>query len=501
MHPFESFSNIQKASDIVIDGIKNNKIFCVYFDVDCDGICAGTIMYRYLKHYTSNVKYSINQGKIHGLSHLNIDGIVEKIDILIIVDSLDSQHTVYKQLHHKGIDVIILDHHDFKKYPVDATLVSSAKNYPNPHLSGSGVTWKFCAYLDLQLQNNLADNYLDLCATGIIADVCDVSENSYENRYLCYRGIDNLQNNAIKVLLNSYPLDSQSIIWSIAPLINASQRTNNNLLSLKLFISDDENEIKSLYKSLKEIKIQQDIEVDEIFTGIEDSLCNDYNFLFGFTSKAEYSGLIASKIADKYCKPAIIFYNVCNLANQLRGSIRGGTVDNFKTLINSTNLAKCYGHEVAAGIYLSADNYKSFITTLHNKLKNYKPNSYKTVDLTLKMKDITVELIEELSLVSRVHGKTFDSISVAMFDVEINNPVLLKNKHTKFNYYDLDFIFWNNPKLYALIREQETGYFKQIDVIGELQLNYFAGKQVKQFIIKEYKNLCILPDFLRNENI
>ena len=146
--PFETLDNIDKAAQIVGDGIDNNKHIGILFDVDTDGVSAGTIMTRYLRNYTDNISTFINEGKSHGLIGQDVARFYN-VDILIIVDSLDKDTSQYEKLVEAGVKVIVLDHHTVDpEIPYDkyVTLVSSQRNYSNPHLSGAGVVWKFCMW-------------------------------------------------------------------------------------------------------------------------------------------------------------------------------------------------------------------------------------------------------------------------------------------------------------------------------------------------------------------
>ena len=221
--PYDKFINIDKAREIVENGIDNNLNLCVLSDVDTDGVCSGAIIYKYLSHFTNNITIDINEGKVHGVEDLETNA-----DILIVVDSINAADD-YKKFTDKGTKVVILDHHippSFIEEYSHVTLVSSAVDYPNPQLSGSGVTWKFCKYLDEYFLTDYADELVDLAATGIIADMCDVSV--AENRYICYEGLNNLHNLGLKKIVGSYQFNSQSVSFSVAPLVNACTRLNRN---------------------------------------------------------------------------------------------------------------------------------------------------------------------------------------------------------------------------------------------------------------------------------
>ena len=182
--PLDSLPNVHKAYEILMKHIEDENHISILADTDTDGITSGAIMYRYLKHYTDNISIYINGGKAHGLIGQDLERFNEA-KLVIIVDSLDADCSSYKQLADDGKDIIVLDHHEVNsEVPYDnyVTLVTSQVNYDNKSLSGAGVVWKFCKYIDLQEMNDYTDNYVDLAACGLVADMMDVTVS--ENRYI-----------------------------------------------------------------------------------------------------------------------------------------------------------------------------------------------------------------------------------------------------------------------------------------------------------------------------
>ena len=239
--PLDRLHNIDEAAKVVINGIKNNKNFFVYFDSDADGISAGAIMTRYLVNFEADgavVPY-INEGKQHGLKY---DALCfqNKYDIVIIVDSMQDNPALYEELLRMGSEVIVLDHHDIPDSILamqkQIHLVSSMNDYPNPYLCGAGVTLKFCLYLDSLLGTNYADQYYDLAACGTCADMMDIGPDSMENRYICQKGFSNLKNVALNKIKGPYTFNSETVAFSVAPLINAANRMNQNWDALNLFL-------------------------------------------------------------------------------------------------------------------------------------------------------------------------------------------------------------------------------------------------------------------------
>ena len=108
--PLDSLMRIDDARQIVENGLDNNKNFGIHWDVDTDGVSSGTIMTRYLRNYTDRVSSYINTGKAHGLIEQDLEQF-NGVDILIVVDSLDKDTSQYEELHNRGIQIIVLDHH------------------------------------------------------------------------------------------------------------------------------------------------------------------------------------------------------------------------------------------------------------------------------------------------------------------------------------------------------------------------------------------------------
>ena len=161
--PLDSLPNVHKAYELLMKHIDDGKHISVLADVDLDGISSGAIIYRYLSHYTDNLSIYINGGKSHGLIGQDLDRFNEA-DLVIIVDSLDSDCSAYKQLYDNGKDIIVLDHHVVNPdvpYNDYITLVTSQTDYENKALSGAGVVWKFCKYIDEQELNEYAEEYFE----------------------------------------------------------------------------------------------------------------------------------------------------------------------------------------------------------------------------------------------------------------------------------------------------------------------------------------------------
>ena len=482
--PFDHLSNIDEAFCIINDGITEEKSFLVYADTDCDGISSGAIMYRYLKNLTDNVNIYINEGKKHGVSDFDISSC--KSDIVIVVDSID-EFEYYESFLKADKKLIVLDHHiipDSVKNNHDDSLVliSSANNYENPHLSGAGVTWKFCYYLDYMYMTDYANNLIDLAACGIIGDMCDISNE--ENRTICALGFKNLQNTGIKAVLGSYKFNSQAISFSIAPLINAANRLNKNHLALRLLVSDDEKEIKTLVKQLKALKEEQNKIANELMTYCEKQVDNQINnkvltFIIDELPNISVSGLLGNKLIDKYKRPVLVLKNT---DSEYSGSGRGYGTEDFNSLITDTGLACLAGHENAFGITIKHDDFDDFCVAINEKMADYNFKIEEIADAQIELSQISNALIKDFKTINHISGTGFLPLSVLVTDITDYQVSSMSNgKHLKIVSGDITLIKWNF-----------TGNYKEFDgrpltVIGGLDSSYFGRKFTKQIIISDYK--------------
>ncbi len=444
--PLDSLKDIDKAYKILFSHL--NKEIGVLYDVDVDGISAGTIAARYLWNITDKKKVHtfINNGKAHGLINQDISRFAD-VDLLIIVDSLDKNTSQYEKLKEMGIEVIVLDHHavdDKVPYSEYITLVSSQLGYENPQLSGSGVVWKFCKYIDEQELTDYADELIDLAACGIIADMMDMTV--MENRYIVNEGLKTIYNPAVKKIIGSFDFNSTAISFSIAPLINASCRMNENEAAMNLFLSDDNKEILKYKKALVACRERQNYEVERLFPSVL-MQCEKQKEkkMIPVIIESEYgvSGLIAGKLLEQYQRPILVLKDC---GDKLCGSMRAIGVSDFRKICNDSSFAEANGHELASGIEIDKNLFDDFSLYIEESLAMQEPDITElAADIQLDVSDITRGLIEQIKLIDKVAGEKFKPVQVYITNIEdygISNMSNFKHLVVQPNNYLL-VIKWN----------------------------------------------------------
>lgn len=499
--PFEEMKNIDRAADVIMNGIENNSRFLVYADVDTDGCTANAIAVRWLKNHTDNVTCCINQGKEHGIAKAD-PALFEDVDILWIVDSIETQMYPYENALKAGVKhIVITDHHIVSKSMQKQmersgyiTLVSSAVDYPNPALSGSATTWKLCSYIDWLELDDYSDDLVDLAATGLVADMVNVGMESPENRYICYKGFNNQKNPGIKKINGSYEFNSQSVGFGIGPLVNASNRMNENEKAMQLFLSDNSKEVSGLVKDLKSCKEYQNWEIADIMPSLEEQAAAqmDNKVMFFFVeTEAEIAGLIGNKLLEKYQRPVFVLKTRIEvdeetgeiIKHEYTGSCRAIGVDNFKKYVENTGLVGSGGHENSFGLWFDAEVLDDFKNAIEESMKDIEFIQENIIDIQVDASQLTDDLIKKIKMLDRISGQGWPKITVMVSDVEnysVGHMSGMKHLKLIIDESNLLFIKWN-------FNDDWEQFTDKISVIGGVDSGFFGRTYYRQLIINDYR--------------
>lgn len=496
----KEFCYIEKAAKIICNALESHKQFGVLFDVDQDGISSGAIATRWLKHNGATVTTYINEGKAHGLSTFDMSRLDNnKVDVLWIVDSIETSTEYYQNILSKGIQIVITDHHlvtdDVQKLVGsndNIALVSSALNYSNPELSGAGVTWKMCRYLDWIFLDDFSDDLIDLAATGIVADMCSVGADAMENRFICAEGFSNVQNTAIKKINGRYDFDAKSVSFGIAPLTNAAMRTNNNQTAMDLFLSDDANESRLLIKQLKKCKENQNTEVLYLMPSLEQEAEKQLDqkcMFFLVNTESDISGLLANRLLEEYKRPVFVLKTRLNIDEktgevkniEYAGSCRAVGVENFKHFVEQTGLGWSGGHPNAFGFGVDQIDYEYFKELILEQLQDIEFEEELTIDAEIEIGQVNSDLIYRINRLDEISGKGFPSINVMIPNLTDYQIQFMSNrKHLKLVTPDMIFIKWN-------YNGDASEFDGPLDVVGSLDNSNFGGSFCKQMILTDWR--------------
>ncbi len=84
----------------------------------------------------NKIKYVVHPNKAHGIP---VDLITNE-KLIIVPDASSNEYEIHKELQEKGIDVLVIDHHEAPEFSQYACVINNQLgNYPNKSLSGVGM--------------------------------------------------------------------------------------------------------------------------------------------------------------------------------------------------------------------------------------------------------------------------------------------------------------------------------------------------------------------------
>ena len=117
---------------------------------------------------------------------------------------------------------------------------------------------------------------------------------------------------------------------------------------------------------------------------------------------------------------------------------------------------------------------------MNRLLMDLKCDKVDEYDAEIKIENISKKFVKDIMFINKISGKGFRPLKFKLVGLMIDNIKLLKEKHIKFSYNDINFLIWNDTMLYDEYMKNNN---LVLEIIGELDLNLFAGQTNIQFII------------------
>ncbi|MBN4056172.1 single-stranded-DNA-specific exonuclease RecJ [Rhodothermus sp. AH-315-K08] len=352
----------------------------VYGDYDVDGTTSTAMVTHFLRSRGVPAAYFIPDRFKHGygLCKAGLDEALELGASLVI--AIDCGVTAVEEAQYArdlGLDLIICDHHTPPSVlPVAVAVLDPKRSdcpYPFKELCGCGVAFKLLQAVvkSLGLSPSVLDQYLDLVALATASDVVPLLG---ENRILLREGLKRLQTEPrlgirmmaeeANVLLES--CDTRAIQFNLAPRINAAGRLGDAKRAVKLLLTDDEAEASERARQLEKVNRERRT-VDQLVLAQASDLAEKQLEEEGRASIVLYDpgwhigvvGIVASRLVDRFNRPAVLLGQVNGVAKGSARSIPG--VNIYNALAACKDLLKTFGgHDYAAGLALDPNLLESF---------------------------------------------------------------------------------------------------------------------------------------------
>lgn len=519
---YSNLINIDEAAECLLKHLRRKARIFIQVDSDVDGVTSSSIIINYIKRVfpEANLEWRMHEGKQHGII---LETIPEGVDLVLIPDAGSNQFEEHFVLRQKGIDVIVIDHHECDEESRNAIVVNNqlSPKYKNKALTGAGMAYKLCQALDDKLGKNEAKRFIDLVSVGNIADSADSREP--ETRYYMNQGLKKVRNPLIKELFVKQAYSTkgkkniQNTQFYINPLINAairigSQEEKDQMMRSLLESNEEiyykkrgknERELVSIHwdtaRVLGNIKQRQkklvDSAVSEIEERIEEKglLKNKILIVYveGILNK-NLTGLVANQLAGEYKRPVLLARELED--GTLGGSGRGydkGAVKNFKQLLEETGKFEFVeGHAEAFGFSITPENLIQVNEILNHKLKDIviNQNEYE-VDFEIAADNLTERFIKLINSYQDYWGYKVEEPLLAITDIEINKEDIShigkKTKNTvKFKVGGIEYMkFKSDEEFYESLINR--GDRLVLTVIGRAKVNEYKGKETPQIEIEE----------------
>lgn len=538
---YNDLTNMSEAVKCFLKHYENKDKILVMPDEDCDGYTSSAMLYLYIKALDPDypIDYLMHQRpKMHGLKD-EVDRVSDDVKLFIIADASTNDIDECNQLIDKGVDIIILDHHD-ENYQEEseeeehydncsgnkAIIVNNqlSPDYKNKDLSGAGIVYRFLQAIDEALWEDYADDFIDLCCLGNAADVMDMR--SLETRFFVNQGLKEFKNKFLQALFKAQEfsmkgvLNIHNITWYMSPVINAVTRmgtTEERELLFRAMIEQDEEfdykkrsgEIvkENIYdraaRISKNIKSRQDKQRDKVFDELKDQVDLNDKVVF-LESKIAQSGLVglsAMKLADTIKRPVIIVKEIHRDGQVLlSGSCRNydnSPIPDFKDLILQTEaFAFCSGHGNAAGLAIEPGSIEFAKQQFNKLLKDVDFDLPIPCDFIIDIDDLDVGFIQDIDQADWVWGTGVKEPKIALENINFKRAdVAVQGKNfdsVTFKVNDIKFVIFKMPEDDPLLEwasawDGEEDDELTINAVVEVNLNEYQGVYTPQCTIKGYQ--------------
>ncbi len=516
-NPFD-LKDMKKAVRRCLLALKNNEKIGIIADYDVDGSTSASILFKFLKNFTSNIICKIPHRLTEGYgpnSRLMNEMLKDNVKLLFTLDCGTSAFDTIDHPNYKDIDVVVIDHHLSEyKLPKVYSIINPNRfdeNSDYRDFAAVGVTFLFLMALrkeirDLKLFPKINEpnliSYLDLVAVGTICDIVNIKN---YNRSLVKKGLELIikrYNKSItsiidKSKINSTP-SSRDIGFVVGPQINAASRIDDSSLASKLLISNDDDEIESISRKLFLINEKRKIIEHNIYMEALEQIDQQKNNKFYVVHKSNWHqgvlGIVASKIVSLYNKPTFVLSFTNDIGTGSGRSIDQIDIGSIILELKHNNFIKeGGGHKMAVGLKIDLNQLDSFKKFLENKFSSYEKNLFeKTLhyDFQLSTNQINNDLLNLLDKLEPF-GKGNEEPQFLIENINIQSIKFIKEKHILIFFKNdlgnnLKGIFFNSVNTESGDYIAKYNQYK-FDLICSIKRDSFSNNNQPQIHIDDIK--------------
>ncbi|MBI2831162.1 MAG: single-stranded-DNA-specific exonuclease RecJ [Chloroflexi bacterium] len=408
--------DMDRAAARIYQALLKGEAIAVYGDFDTDGMTSTAVLVRGLAALGAKaipyIPHRLTEG--YGLRTAALENLYQLgVSLVITADCGISGVPEVKKARELGMDVIITDHHTVPDEAPPAVAIVNPKRvdsaYPFAELAGVGVAFKLLEALsDGVGGKEWLKGLLDLVAMGTVADMVPLLG---ENRYLVKQGLQLINESprlGVREMLavaelQAGSIGAENISWILAPRLNAAGRLAHAMTGYKLLMTESEPEARELAIWLKQKNEERQELTSTAYTRAREDVQARGLLPLLLVSDADYhigvAGLVASKLAEEFYRPAVVVQMDGKLC---KGSCRSiAEFDITRALMQCSDLLTHFGgHARAAGFTMPACNLEK----LEQRLLELAAEKLDGLDLRP-----SIDIDAEVSL-NAFRGDTFKTI-------------------------------------------------------------------------------------------
>jgi len=496
--------------------LANREKIVIYGDYDVDGICSIVILLECLEMLGADVDYYVPNRFTEGYS-LNNAAIsvlaAQGVRVLVTVDCGISSVEEIAYAADLGLDVIVTDHHTLPPdLPTALAIVNPKQDNERGTISlaGAGVAFKLASALgEHVISEPEIHNWLELVALATIADQVPLL---WENRILVKHGLMVLEKTCrpgLKALLSATglagkPIQSWQVGFILAPRLNSAGRMESARISVELLTCKQTALAERLAERLCRMNEERKIIEEQIYSQAVTQL-EEQGTLHGdgvLVASGDYwhrgvIGIVASRLADCYHKPALVITWEGEVG---RGSARSaGDFDICSAFRENRELLLAYGgHKAAAGMSVSRAKYEALKAALDEHYKDdfqrQSGQKFYRADMEVTEEEIHAGLLKEIDLL-RPFGEGNPAPHFVIRGTRMNRigRVGKRREHLRFNIGSqrvAGIMFNRGDK-----SDSQLEHCSQ-DLLFELDSNNFAGQSSLQIKVRDVR-----PAFISEERV
>jgi len=502
----EDLPEMGAATERILAALRDKERIALYGDYDVDGITSLAILARVVRAYGAEVPcfLPLRAEEGYGLSEAGVDRCLElhNPSLLIAVDCGTTSVKEIARLRSRGVDVVVLDHHEpGPDRPACVALVNPKLGSDFHYLCSAGVVFKLAHALLKTSRVEGVDlrEYLDLVALATIADIVPLVD---ENRIFVSHGLRQMESTrwaglaALKQVSGvGSPIRVGDVGFRMGPRINAAGRLGPASEALALLLTEDFREADRLAAGLDAHNRERQGVERQVVKEAEDWVDKNYqpgsdvSIVAGSRDwHIGVLGVVASRLMRRHHRPTFVVGFDENGAG--KGSGRGIEGLSLVELLRdcSEHLEKFGGHEMAAGISIQEKSFPAFREAFESAARGAATDEMLiprlNLDCEVPLREIDYALMETQDLLEPFGNSNPQPVLFSRAVTPASAPRVMKEKHLRVEFSvgreKMAAVFFNAPV--------EDLPRPPWDIAYTLEWNHWNGRSEPQLRLLEVRH-------------